>query len=92
MTNLVLNAYSGIIEIFLWVIVVGSGIAAFAFVMSTEENAILAVWSGIAAALAGFLFSVLLIAPLILLSNIRDQLKEVSDNTSHMSEELKRIR
>ena len=92
MTNLVLNAYSVIIEIFLWVIVVGSGIAAFAFVMSTKENAILALVVGIAGLGAGFLFCVLFLAPLILLANIRDQLKNVGDDTSHMSEKLKRIR
>ena len=92
MTNLVLNAYSGIIEIVLWVIVIGSGIAAFGFVMSIDEGAALALVGGIAGLVAGFLFCVLILAPLILIANMRDQLKEVSDNTSQISEDLKRRR
>ncbi|MBT3994709.1 MAG: hypothetical protein HOF01_02830 [Chloroflexi bacterium] len=92
MTNLVLNAYSGIIEILLWVIVIGSGIAALGSLLVAEENAGVAVVGGIAGLLAGFLFCVLFLAPLILLSNMRDQLKEVSDNTSQISGDVKRIR
>ena len=92
MTNLVLNAYSGIIEILLWVIVIGSGIAALGFSLVAEENAVLAIVGGIAGLLAGFLFCVLFLAPLILLSNMRDQLKEVSDNTLQISGDVKRIR
>jgi hypothetical protein len=93
MTNLVLNAYSGIIEILLWVIVIGSGIALLVSLLVQPEFSLsVAIVGGIAGLLAGFLFCVLFLAPLILLSNMRDQLKEVSDNTSQISGDVKRIR
>jgi hypothetical protein len=98
MTNLVLDAYSRVIEIVLWVIVACSGIGAFFFYTinyspSTDgQGWALALVVGIAGLGAGFLFCVLFLAPLILLANIRDQLKNVGDDTSHMSEKLKRIR
>ena len=90
MTNFILNTYSTIIEILLWVIVVGSGIAGFGFLMSTNEDSFAAVFGGIAGLVVGILFCVLFLAPLILLTNMRDQLKEVSEDTSQISGDLKR--
>ena len=88
MTNLVLDAYSTIIGIILWVIVVGSGIAGFGYLMSTDAGPGVSVFGGIAGLVGGFLFCVLFLAPLILLANIRDQLKNVSNDTSQIRAKL----
>ena len=86
MTNLVLDAYSAIIEILLWVIVVGSGIAGFVFLMSTDAGPVVSGFGAIGGLAVGFLFCVLFVAPMILLSNIRQQLIEVRDDTYKISE------
>jgi hypothetical protein len=90
MTNLVLDAYSAIIEILLWVIVIGSGIAGFVYLMSTDASLVVVVFGAIGGLVAGFLFCVFFVAPMILLANIREQLVEVRDDTSQISEELNR--
>ena len=92
MTNLVLNAYSGMIEIFLWVIVVGSGIAGYVFLGSIDASPVFGVFGAIGGLVAGFLFCVLFVAPMILLSNIRQKLIEVRDDTYKISEELNPLR
>jgi hypothetical protein len=90
MTNLVLDAYSTIIGIILWVIVAGSGIAGFMYLMATDAGLGVSVFGGILGLVGGFLFCVLFLAPLILLANIRDQLKTVGNDTSQISEDLNR--
>ena len=90
MTNLVLDAYSTIIGIILWVIVAGSGIAGFIYLMATDAGLGVSVLGGFFGLVGGFLFCVLFLAPLILLANIRDQLKKVGNDTSQISEDLNR--
>ena len=92
MTNLVLNAYSAIIEILLWVIVIGNGIAGFVYLMSTDAGPVVVVFGAIGGLVLGFLICVLFVAPVILLSNIRQKLVEVRDDTYKISEELNPLR
>jgi p-aminobenzoyl-glutamate transporter AbgT len=92
MTNLVLNAYSAIIEILLWVIVIGNGIAGFVYLMSTDARPVVVVFGAIGGLVLGFLICVLFVAPVILLSNIRQKLVEVRDDTYKISEELNPLR
>ena len=92
MTNLVLDAYSAIIEILLWVIVVGSGIAGYVFLGSIDASPGVVVFGAIGGLVLGFLICVLFVAPVILLSNIRQKLVEVRDDTYKISEELNPLR
>ena len=92
MTNLVLDAYSAIIEILLWVIVVGSGIAGYVFLMSTDASPLVSSFGAGVGLVLGFLICVLFVAPVILLSNIRQKLVEVRDDTYKISEELNPLR
>ncbi len=94
MTNFILNIYSTMIEMLLWVIVIGSALGGAVFgASSLNDNAGLGVFLGvIAGLLVGIVICLFFVGPLMLLVNIRDHLKKVSDNTSEISEDSMGIR
>jgi hypothetical protein len=76
MTNLILNIYSTLVEIFLWLIVIGFTIggAIAGFPLLGPVGVVL---GGIFGFLAGIIFCLIFISPMMLLMNIRDHLKSV---------------
>ena len=94
MTNFILNIYSTLFEILLWVIVIGFTIGGVMFgAMGTDADGaglglLAVVLGGIVGFVAGIVFC-LLIVPLVLLSNIRDHL--VSSQPTNIGDHLKSV-
>jgi len=93
MTNFILNIYSTLFEILLWVIVIGFTIGgvmfgAIGFADGAGLGLLTVVLGGIVGFVAGIVFC-LLIVPLVLLSNIRDHL--VSSQPVNIRDHLKSV-
>ena len=90
MTNFILNIYSTLIEILLWLVVVISTIGGARLGSSVwssslhDDTGLAAILGGITGLLVGIVICLFFVGPLMLLGNIRDHLKKFR-MTRHLS-------